>query len=124
MAAVPLGGTVECHQVGDVTVGERRELVYVEDDDKNAALVERKTVVAQVPLEDGRTAVLTGVEYTAVAAPNDQQRNHTEPDSSKFHGLTLSLSLSLSLFLSLFLTHNTQTVHVYTCSYSKKWTGS
>ena len=80
-AAVPLGGTVEYQQVGDVTVGERREYVYVEDENDNAALVEKKTTTAQVPLEGGVTAVLTGVEYTTVAAterPSSQQGNDGE----------------------------------------------
>ena len=81
MAAVPLGGTVEYRQVGDVTLGERREYVYVEDENDNAALVERKTMTAQVPLEGGGTAVVTGVEYTTVAATeqaSSQQGNDGE----------------------------------------------
>ena len=81
MAAVPLGGTVEYQRVGDVTVGEQREYVYVEDENENAALVERKTTTARVPLEGGGTALLTGVEYTTLAAteqPTSQQENNGE----------------------------------------------
>ena len=76
MAAVAVGGKLEVHQVGEVTVGEQTELMYAEDDKDNAALIQKKTRVAAVPLEDGTTAVLTNVEYTVAAtdpAQNEQE---------------------------------------------------
>ena len=75
MASVAVGGRVEqVHQIGDVTINEQTDLVYVEDGE-NAALLEKKTTIAQVPQEDGTTAVLAGVEYTVRATdqPNEQE---------------------------------------------------
>ena len=64
----------QVHQIGDVTINEQTDLTYVQDGD-NAALVEKKTTVAQVPLEDGTTAVLAGVEYNvrATEQPKEQE---------------------------------------------------
>ena len=73
MAAVAVG-VEQVHQIGDVTINEQTDLVYVEDGE-NAALLEKKTTIAQVPQEDGTTAVLAGVEYTVRATdqPNEQE---------------------------------------------------
>ena len=62
------------HQVGDVTINQRTDLVYVQDGE-NATLLEKRTTVAEVPQEDGTTAVLAGVEYTVRASdqPKDQE---------------------------------------------------
>ena len=82
-SAVPVAGTVEVHQMGDVTLGERRDLVYVDNGRDTAGLVEKRTTVAAVPVEGG-TAVVQNVEYTPVAAATytqeqpPQQREHTD----------------------------------------------
>ena len=75
MASIAVGGTVEVHQIGDLTVNERRDLMYVEDGE-NAALLEKKTTIAEVPQGDGTTAVLTDVQYTVRATdqPNEQEQ--------------------------------------------------
>ena len=84
MATVAVGGKVEVHQVGDVTVNERTDLVYVEDGE-NAALLEKKTTVASVPQEDGTTAVLAGVEYTVRATdqPPEQELGELKDKTHK-----------------------------------------
>ena len=65
---------MEVTQIGDVTVNERTDLVYVEDGE-NAALLEKKTTVAEVPQGDGTTAVVAGVEYRVRATdqPDEQE---------------------------------------------------
>ena len=66
-----VGGLVEVTQIGDVTLKEQTDLVLVEEDG-NVALVENKTTIAEVPQEDGTTAVLANVQRT-VRATGDQQ---------------------------------------------------
>ena len=65
---------MEVHQIGDVTINERTDLMYVEDGE-NAALLEKRTTIAEIPQDDGTTAVLTGVEYTVRASdqPKEQE---------------------------------------------------
>lgn len=70
MASVAVGGRVEVTQIGDVTLKEQTDLMLVEDGGK-VALLENKTTIAEVPQEDGTTAVLANVECTVRAT--DQQ---------------------------------------------------
>lgn len=66
-----VGGRVEVTQIGDVTLKEQTDLVLVEEDG-NVSLLENKTTIAEVPQEDGTTAVLANVQCT-VRATGDQQ---------------------------------------------------
>ena len=75
MAAVVVGGCEEVTQIGDVTVNEQTEMVYV-NDGENAALLEKKTTVAEVPQGDGTTAVL--VEVTVHDVRGTEQPNKQE----------------------------------------------
>jgi hypothetical protein len=70
MASVAVGGLVEVTQIGDVTFTEQTDLMLVEDGGK-VALVENKTTTAEVPQEDGTTAVLAKAEVRVRAT--DQQ---------------------------------------------------
>ena len=79
-SAVPLAGTVEVRQMGDVTVGEQTDLVLVDNGKDRAALVEKKTTVAAVPVEGG-TAVVRNVEYTPLAAATYTQEPEEHTDS-------------------------------------------
>jgi hypothetical protein len=72
MASVAVGGRVEVTKIGDVTLTEQTDLMLVEDGG-NVALVENKTTTAEVPQEDGTTAVLANVEVTVRATDRDQQ---------------------------------------------------
>jgi hypothetical protein len=70
MASIAVGGRVEVTKIGDVTLTEQTDLMLVEDGG-NVALVENKTTTAEVPQEDGTTAVLAYIEVT-VRATNQQ----------------------------------------------------
>lgn len=54
MASVAVAGREEVHQVGDVTINQRMDLVYVEDGE-NAALLEKGP---QLPKYRKKTALL------------------------------------------------------------------
>ena len=75
-----VGGRVEVTQIGDVTLKEQTDLVLVEEDG-NVSLLENKTTIAEVPQEDGTTAVLASVQRT-VRATGDQQ---VEQDQGELH---------------------------------------
>ena len=78
MASVAVAGREEVHQVGDVTINQRTDLVYVEDGE-NATLLEKRTTVAEIPQEDGTTAVLAGVEFTVRASGQPMEQELGEP---------------------------------------------
>lgn len=63
MAAV-VGTRVETVREGDTTVTVKTEMLL---DPESGVVVERKTVVAEVQTEDGKTAVIAG-QKTSVAA--------------------------------------------------------
>lgn len=63
MAAV-VGTRVETVREGDTTVTVKIEMLL---DPESGVMVERKTVVAEVQTEDGKTAVIAG-QKTSVAA--------------------------------------------------------
>ena len=64
MAGVVVGTRVETVREGDTTVTVKIEMLL---DPESGVVVERKTVVAEVQTEDGKTAVIAG-QKTSVAA--------------------------------------------------------
>jgi hypothetical protein len=78
MASIAVGGRVAQHQIGDVTINEQTDLVYMEVGE-NAALLEKRTTVAEIPQEDGSTTVVAGIEYTIRASDQPKEQELGEP---------------------------------------------
>ena len=97
MAAVAVGGRVEVTQIGDVTVNERTDLVYVEDGE-SAALLEKKTTVAEVPQGDGTTAVVAGVEYRVRAAEQPHEQELSELRANLHYEINFNIRTHLLIY--------------------------
>ena len=55
---------VRVEQHGDAVIGTRSDLLY---DERTGLLAEKRTVVAQVPIQGGGTVLVKGEEVQAVA---------------------------------------------------------
>jgi hypothetical protein len=78
MASVAVGGRVAQHQIGNVTINEQTDLVYMEVGE-NAALLEKRTIIAEIPQEDGTTAVVECTNTTIRASDQSKEQELGEP---------------------------------------------
>ena len=68
---------MEQHQIGDVTINEQTDLVFMEVGG-NAALLEKRTTIAEIPQADGTVALVTGVEVTTTGISARNQPKEQE----------------------------------------------